>query len=266
MLLVVFACGGRIAVEEGPALAPIPEDQFVHAWTTAHCNAIEPCCVLAGYKRASATCTEVWKASLATEIKAARSANAVYDGAAAAVCVNALQAVARSCPTGKQFAWTKLEACDRVYAHGTTPVGAHCETRWECAPGANERAKCESSVTPDGQQISACLSFRYEEGGLGAACSYETPPHESPYWHSCQPRLNCVASRCTPLPGRGEACSSVMGDDCDIGSVCRIDTRTCGAPIPVGGTCISLYECETYECRNGRCAPTARLFNEKTCE
>ncbi len=262
---LVVCCGGRVTTDEA-ALVPIPEDQFIRSWTSAHCATIAPCCQLAGYKGVSTSCTDAWKAVITADVNAALGAKATYDGVAAAKCVLSLDALAQSCPTGKQYIWTKKDGCDRVYRHGTLPTGATCSVSWECAANAGELSRCESGVSPDGQQTSACLAYRYDEGGLGATCSYEKVPNETPFLHSCAGRLNCTSNRCISLPARGDACSGIAGDDCDIGSVCQGPPAKCVLPTPLGGKCASPSECESYECRNGRCAPTAILFNEKTCE
>jgi hypothetical protein len=142
------------------------------------------------------------------------------DEAAAAACIETLNAVAESCPnygaypllfvSGSPWEWD----CPGVVV-GPRLAGQPCETLGDCAAG----------LLCDWTGASPVCAPRT---GLGGACT-------SSYPHGCSAGLVCVDGVCAERGDEGAAC--VWDYDCRNGLRCPIELGTCVPLLPSGAAC-----------------------------
>ncbi len=117
-------------------------------------------------------------------------------------------------------------ACDDVF-EGKVPDGQPCEIDEECAGQGSciVTAVDRRSGCPRGQCVGRTLNAN--------ACQGD---------HHCERGQTCIAGKCGPIPGPGEACSK---PNCRQ-SVCDAEKFVCRAPTPTGGACRHSSECDEW--------------------
>ncbi len=265
------------------ATASVPLDQLPQRFSSALCDALEPCCKTDQIAYSSSKCKQEATREFTDLVTSNTAIGAAYDPSAAGECLNSMLASLKSCvaigdgPTSP--------ACQRLF-FASFPKGAYCLSDEECASHNCEfggvelsgRGLCSafsaSSDAPaqldepcDGECFAGNDSCPYSVDGVGAYC------HASDGLFCATDSQTCIA-----LPAIGDDCSSlpcVTGAYCNADGVCKprhasgpcidnIDQACssdsyCNAPgITAAGECVAKkpdgYACTTNEeCKNDKC-------------
>jgi len=211
----------------------------------------------------------------------------VYDGQAAAACLDVYKSLTSCKQTAIGDLGQKLDAaCGHVFT-GTVAVGSACFFSEECAnEGICDRTTCTSSgccagtchakptaippggdcsnPLPDQDCVDGTVCTADPGGGgtckaplaAGAPCGpYDrcAPPYQ------CGGTIDPVTNEgtCVAPPGTGQACD--MSGNCDDArDVCDQTTRVCTSRIAVGGACAAPATCVGYaNCDGTTCVAVA---------
>ena len=264
LALGVGLAAGCDATVSAPAAAPT-EGELAARYAGARGDGIDHCCALAGYAGSNPDCAAAVQSSIEEEIAAGKAAGATYDPEAAAACIADLAALVQRCPTNKEvLAATRPGPCDRVFTGGTTPPGAPCVSRWECADAPEGRGACVTTWTASGTE-SRCGALI--DASAGDPCGVES---SLPVVMDCEGDLWCeeklTPPACVERIALGQPCDGKHGDPCVAGATCdRLGTKTCVPAKKTGEACTAIEECEGYECEGGLCVPAAWLFDDVSC-
>jgi hypothetical protein len=253
-LLAVLGCGGG-----GDESVPLADLQA--KFTAAFCGNQVAC----GYLPDEATCAQV--ASRDLQIYAdVSSGKAVYDGQAAARCVDGYATF--GCNVSDQIKIPALtQTCDAIVA-GAVPNGGACLIGGECVSqscntGTCNRAACcagtcQAKVAAGGDCLSngsICITgtyCRYDGSTSSATCApLLASGQPCNVGDQCAPGSLCLADQvtgtpgtCGKPPGEGSACPVGL---CDSAlDVCDATTKTCLRRVAVGGACASIDACVPY--------------------
>ncbi|HEX2678497.1 MAG TPA: hypothetical protein VHM19_17715 [Polyangiales bacterium] len=256
----VLVSGLGSACGTGDASPPVAEADYVQALAAAENDQADRCCKQAGLGGVEAG----WKAHAEMGEKAwlpPASSGATYDGVAAGDCVDAYEH--QACSLAKDgYRGHVPQACQDVYARGTTKLGERCTSYYQCEQPPGKVTGCGGYEVIDNAVVKTCVEIR--EAGEGAACG-AAGPHVDVV---CKGNLLCDDQQleCVRPAGRGEPCltGAIWGDTCAKGSVCDRLSKRCVEPTPVGKPCDESHNlCENYACVNSVCV--APLFFTGPC-
>jgi hypothetical protein len=216
-----------------------------------------------------ATCRAVTGVHLEQIMADVASGKTIYDGTAAAACLDAIAAVGCNLSDGLE---DSPEAC-RKMLQGTVAVGETCFTDTECAsqncalPAACATGTCcAGSCAPAIEQVAAggdcsgpqsrCVSTatcKVAAGataptcqprvGLGEPCD-GVPACTAGLW--CQLPVAGGAGTCVRFPGTGEACDAETLPCDSSKDTCDVETNTCAPVLAVGAACGPGPQCAIY--------------------
>ncbi len=271
-MVLIGACGGTGAVSL---------DDYQAARRDAVCQYLVKCGNLESVDTCRANFGSVFGRFSASDRAAFDMGKAMFDGAAAATCLDAI--ATRSCDTTSRSARVLPDACDQI-ASGTLAGGASCAQDIECSslhcdvPACNlacctgtcggdapvtaklgescASAKCDSTSYCDAK-TTTCIALQPE----GAACASES---------ACDFGLACVirdgGQLCAALPKLGEACTDYCREQ---GTTCSATTKTCAKQGNQGAACMTSLDCSlfyfcdtTNQCTSDRVVGTACHFGD----
>jgi hypothetical protein len=170
-------------------------------------------------------------------------------------------------------------ACVTPAAHGAACEGGsapQCTPSYLCigstqtAPGTcrsvSEIFNAQSGAScsyQDGTLCASGLSCAYDAAppatgtctamvASGAACKVLAVPSMCPDGEYCAAGSGALDGTCKPLPGEGQACVQVLGDD-TCAAYFRCDNGTCTALKPNGQSCSGDSVCYSETCTGGVC-------------
>lgn len=260
------ACGGG----DGDS---IPIDQLAGRAMDVVC-ALEIRC---GAVPDRAACDEIvnQRLQLEADVKAGK---VIYDGRAAATCLNAYSTFGCSASDVALFSASRLQSCEDA-VKGTVATGGSCLSDDECLSQACDRSACNGTVECCAGTCAAKIPAGGDCSVAEARCADELFCRRSTTDQTaiCTARIGdgqpcistdvCVAGRrcnivtgtgagtCGAFPAHGQACP---GNACDSSTdVCDPASKTCVSRIALGGDCSAFGTgCVAY----ANCDPTT-----KTC-
>ena len=157
----------------------------------------------------------------------------VFDGRAAAECLDYLRRHEKDCDRSSRRADPGIAVCERVFV-GVVPVGGACFRSGECADGSCRNFSCDCAPS---QVDCCCVGTCARAARLGETCG-----------ETCEAGLACVqvpgekARRCEPLREPGEPCDGIFSR-CVLSVVCTRSepggTGVCAAAPAEGEDCVS---------------------------
>jgi hypothetical protein len=242
-LAVLAGCGHVVVV-------PVAQDDFADAYAAAECSALAGCCTADGLLPGSA-CTSAVRAEIEVALDGATSAGAVYDPRTARACIDAIGAFFAACDV-KLGPVQLPTVCSQVFTNKTTPPGAPCTSKWQCADGPSAEGACISSTSASGTIPPRCEQIVWL--AEGADCRQSMPPPNTQRW--CAASLVCndeLGGTCEKRTLLGEPCVAAvelgMGDDCAMGLVCDLfASKTCVPAKKAGDACTAIDQCQDFGC------------------
>lgn len=230
------------------------------------CEALRGCCESTGVGYDQTGCREGVKKGC--ELRAAKVAagKLSFDGSSVDACNAAMAALYSKC----EVSWAEtadtllgVKACRDVFA-GTKAEGEACASTDECKPpsDASRIAVCEGSE----------CAVRVRFLGEGDPCTIGGSI-------ACAGHLYCDAASttegspgtCAAIKAIGEACDkrqeAAAKLECGWGNHCQPSQGQCIAGKASGESCTesTFYECTSYTCTGGKCAPLA-VANSTVCK
>ena len=131
--------GRRLRSDPEPA-STVAESDFISGYARAVCDALQGCCaaVAAPLGRDACITTMSRKAESGVRI---RSSSSVYDGKRAFDCIEKARLILVQRVWNRHRPKTRLR-WSAARAVGTLPIGADCETEYDCAPSNQGRVLC----------------------------------------------------------------------------------------------------------------------------
>jgi hypothetical protein len=215
----------------------IPLQQLGDEWSRAQCASSVRC----GQYPDMASCLSSLPYSFASVEPYVESGKVLYDGAAAAQCVDIISAL--SCNQSETLD-SSPRSCQHIFK-GTIADGSHCYDDRECQSGICKHEQCPVACCVGTCALSEPPPISGPRLGAGEPCDDSAPT--IPF--QCASGLWCLASagsRCGRLPRRGEACDP-ESQPCDsFTDTCGPVSRTCVPLVDVGGTCSDAAPCVAY--------------------
>lgn len=187
-------------------------------------------------------------------VDAVEAGRLAFDADAAQACLDDLT----TSQLGDAFS-SRYLPCEEVFI-GRIEPGEDCFFDYgfvanECVPSAY----CSQGSACPG----TCKPYRTK----GQSCGSDGP---------CAPELACKRDcqppcdgTCEPRPGAGEDCEATQGL-CQSGLICdaTTDPYSCLDPLPNGEACTRPYQCASFWCDDGECAPrpTAQCEDRSDCD
>jgi hypothetical protein len=184
----------------------------------------------------------------------------LYDSAQAGRCVQAVTSAAQACGS------VDITTCYDAFV-GNIPLGAACNSSFECAPGQFGFAVCGSDGTCGqpgrGALGQPCSYTCIEDGGAAPRCHslfYGPAAGTAAACHSMD-GLVCAANStggatCEPLSAD---CKQNPTLSCPAGELCNQMLGQCFVPVPVGGSCATTPCGSDGYCAAGVCYPVKPL-------
>ena len=279
-LIVAALCLGACGAGDGDS---IPIDELAGRAMDAVC-ALEIRC---GAAPDRAACEEsvYQRLQLEADVKAGK---VIYDGRAAAACLNAYGTLGCSASDAALFNASHQQSCDDV-VKGTVAAGGSCLTDDECLSEACDKSTCNSALECCAGTCTARIPAGGDCSAVGARCAQDLFCRRNTVDQTaiCTARIAdgqpctssdvCVTGRrcnlvtgtsagtCGAFPAHGQACP---GDACDSTSdVCDPASKTCVSRIAVGGDCSAISTgCVAYaSCDPATKTCVARKRAGETC-
>ena len=262
--LFAAACGGKSDGDDDEGPTFLEEPSFRQLFASQLCSMIANCC-----NRISAPINETNCRLQATEaVNELTEDGVVYDGAAAAACLNAYTSALQHCAVPGEGS---LGACDVVYV-GTIPPGGACTTSAQCA---GRDAYCEpdlsgGQVCVDYSSTAVPLEPAVQGEACAGSCSGSPDGADSEPCLAVGPGPNstskvCYESdglycdfttqACVPSPGLGELCSYY----CATGLYCDFTSGQCATALADGQPCEYYEECSSRRCGDGLCGQSEMI-------
>ncbi len=290
--------GGASGADGGVTCTPdVKAPEFAAGYADAVCNGVASCCTSGGMSFDVPACVSQVKAAVQSFVDAAVCRGSKYVAAEGQHCFDALSAYSKSCLGDAALYHAANQACDRAF-DGPGQPGDPCETTLDCAQPAHGYATCLrwSSTGSDGGMASGVLCQSHPTAQPGEACASGHDPVEPTCDESAGVYCNggatdtCEAAKAQGSPCvsgdrcasgtecSGGTCSPIqfvpLGDACTGASHCAPHTHcdstsaTCVAYAAIGEACASLLDCETGNCKAGKCVPSnsfTAFFGAGTC-
>lgn len=284
-----FACAlGSLSIgcvsSAGGGAAPVPLDQFAQRFSSALCEAVEPCCVS---PFVAASCQRTALLRYTTLRDDGNGAGLTYDPQAAGTCLNSLLASLRNC--GTLNVDLSSPACTRMFA-SNAPLGTPCTTGQSCASGTCDRSasldvgtcseapvvalfpfqrgKLDQKCQGDCGEGYPCLTMSPELAGI--TCYKDDGLFCDPIVYRCSPRT-VIDAPCDPVTAPcitgafwgPQVCQAQQDSglcaatsSCSAGHYCTSHARDefgyCLEKKADGAACGSVDECTSAKC-NGVC-------------
>jgi hypothetical protein len=271
----------------------IPLDQIAGDLVNAECDFLVAC-EGAPDRTTCLASIAVDSAQLATLKVDVAAGTVVYDGQAAAACLDVYRSLTSCKQTAVGDLGQKLDAvCGQVFT-GTLAAGSACFFSEECADhGICDRTTCTSSgccagtcharptaipaggdcsnPLPDQDCVDGTLCTADAAGGgtckaplaAGARCG---PYDRCALPYQCGGTVDPLTNEgtCTAPPGHGQACD-ISGNCDDARDVCDQTTHVCTNAIAVGGACATSDACVSYATCDGTTC-VARPGPDASCD
>lgn len=233
------------------------------------CESLASCCKEVDVDFDAEVCWRVVSASVSQALRL-DPANVTYDGAAAARCLEQAQKDATCDDLGKMVRLAlspddsalphALPASCRQAFFGKLPLGAPCESDFECAkPEDGADVVCSYA----GRDSRTCQLYRSAGEGVVAGVAGDTCERSCASIEDCylgsdpstlpvclySDGLGCYENICEPLAKLGEPCK--FGLPCENGSYC--DISVCVPQSAEGEACSFGDECPSGHCIDGVC-------------
>lgn len=241
-------------------------DEVCDVLAEKECAAVEACCDSSGVGYDEAGCQGAIKTSCEAQVAKAKEGKLVFDSESVDPCADAMAALYGKC----ELSWEEtgdvllgLPACRGLFA-GTKSAGESCATVEDCKPPteASQVATCES------QKCVVRPKFRAEGDpctiGATVGCAIDL-------YCDADPKQQGAFGKCQKVKALGAACDKSQEAfaqfECGIGNHCHQQLSTCTKGKAAGEACTDAraYECESYTCRSGQCAPLS-VANEGICK
>jgi hypothetical protein len=261
--------GGIMSVGGVPAGPPVAVKDFVDAYATAICDAVEPCCQTSKFGWSRLGCLSIIRDSQrAIELRAA-IAGVTWDAQAAGKCIAGIKRDFAGCnpPINPDL----YEVCGSVLVGKKAP-GEACTNSLQCISPKNGQGMCKSertdagTLTPEVCTVEPSMNAR---GKLGDPCRencnfpdingvrcFGGPgkiigPTDAPIAANCfdNDGLYCdeVTLKCATKKPFGTACEQSV--ECDNGLFCN--WKKCSKLLPLGAACATGCDDGLY-CENRR--------------
>ena len=258
-------CGGG----GGGAVTSIPLAQFASRLIDASCARQVACGEAADVASCRGAALVQQQQQWMADVQGGLS---IYDPAAAAACVNSLEATdgLGSCSQPVRASAEPPAACREVFK-GTAALGAACIFGSECQSANCERASCTdrcctgtcAAALPDpvaaGGDCSGTLRCAHgtycKVSASGSICAVELAQGEACVSSSeCAPGTFCdhsagATGTCARFPLTGETCLTIcdsVADLCDLANTQKCIPRAAvGSPCSPAGECVAYARCDT---------------------
>ncbi len=266
LLAAAASFGGCGKTGDGGA---VERSELPAAVANVMCGSLGSCCKSSSFAFDEAACRRQQTAVLADELSRFDPKNVSYDAQAAGDC---LAALAAHIECGRIDDSSANATCQKIFS-GKLGLGEVCTDSMECArPAAGGSAFCET--TPNDAVVKVCMQQAGSAGVHGKKgqscngscegdnCSIAAEPVPGDTATPTQPvlcyqsdGLYCSSSGvCEALLGRGQPCTDFASCTADL--FCDLTTGACAAPLALGASCNSSYECQSHYCTDdtSRCA------------
>jgi hypothetical protein len=135
--------GGAMSMGGVPSGPPVAVEDFVDAWTTAACDAVEPCCQASQYGWSRSSCVSNMAALVKADVAGAAIAGVTWDAQAAGKCIAGVKRDFAGCnpPINPDL----YDACRSVLVGSKAP-GETCTNSLQCTAPANGQGAATPST------------------------------------------------------------------------------------------------------------------------
>lgn len=246
--------GGIMSVGGVPAGPPVAAADFVDAWATAICDALEPCCKASQYGWSRSGCEAEPRDLLKERDNYLALEGVIWDAQAAGKCIAGIKRDFAGCHPPINI--DLFEACRTVMVGSKAP-GETCTNSIQCAAPVNGQGECVSEATDGGTGVRHFCKgqpSKYARGRLGDSCMGNCT-YVDMYSVSCSgvvvPKFDA---------GTAEAPLAFISCFDNDGLYCDEKTFKCTAQVPLGGACNQNIECANgLFCKSGKCATPLSL-------